>query len=77
MCGSVASPSPVASQRLTSPPEDSWVKSRPSADELRRDLLGGADVAAGVVAQVEHDLVGALVEQRLQLVVELGAARRR
>ena len=58
----------------TSSPADSCVKMRPSSDELAGDLLRRVDVATRVVAQVEDDLVGALVEEVGEAVRELVAA---
>ena len=59
----VAAPPPLASQRVTWSPDDSWLKIEARCDELARDLPRRLDVAARVVAEVEHDLVGAVGEQ--------------
>ena len=44
-------------------------------DELAGDLLRGVDIPAGVVAEIEDDLVGALVEQLLEPGPELVGGR--
>ena len=68
--GSVATPSPVELVLANVVVGRLLREDQPVVDELAGDLLRRVDVAAGVVAQVEDDLVGALVE-------ELGEARRR
>ena len=52
---------------------DSWLKISRS-HELAGDLLRRVDVAAGVVAEVEDDLVGALVEEVRQAARNCSAA---
>ena len=59
----MATPSPVDAVALHVVARGLLREDQPVVEELAGDLLRGIDVAAGVVAQVEDDLVGALVEQ--------------